>query len=281
MHYKFELGLDRVASNDRPDFMPWEIDEYLNDAIWIFLKERYSIDRNKNGFEVNQLVISELSNLHIKSPELQPSVTPLNLNNGVYEVPLNLLGDNINGQYFRYLFLTKAEATISKNNCTHKVRVKFYQTDDRKNTFDEPDFDWKIVHGSFGRSNFITTPVESGIIADSMDVTSNIIDDPNLITERLNNDQLQSIFLDTNNSDGESQFEIIDVCVSYIKYPNRVFIGGYDHIDKHSTLSTAQIHCDIDEGFHPEIIKIAVALAKRDILSLPEQISSQNNNQNN
>jgi len=243
--------------------MPWEIDEYLNNAIWRFLKERYIINPNKSGFEINQLRISELSNLHIKSPELQPSVTPINLNNGVYEVPLNLLGSNINGQYFRYLFLTKAEVTISKNNCTSKVRVKLYQTDDNKNTFEEPDFEWGIVHGNFGKSNFITLPVESGIVADSMDVTSNIIDDPNLITERLNNDQLQSIYLDTNNSNGESQYEILDACISYIKYPNRVFIGGYDHIDKHSTATTAQIHCDIDEAFHPDIVKIAVELDKK------------------
>ena len=108
MHYNFELELDRVASNDRPDFMPWEIDEYLNKGISTFVKTRYSVSNKlKVGFETNQKRIDELSSLHIKSPELQPPIVPIDLGNGRYEVRLNNLGDNINGQYFRYLFEKK------------------------------------------------------------------------------------------------------------------------------------------------------------------------------
>ena len=118
-HYQFELLYDRVASNDRPDFMPWEKDEFLNSAQWIFLEDRYQLSKLRKGFEVDQKTISELSNLHIKSPELQPSVTPIILGNGRYEVRLNDLGNNINGQYFRYLFLTKATITIQKGNCRY------------------------------------------------------------------------------------------------------------------------------------------------------------------
>lgn len=266
MHYQFELGLDRVASNDRPDFLPWEIDEYLNNAIWEFLKDRYKLDEARKAFETNQFRISELANLHIKSPELQPAIIPNDLGNGKYEVRLNDLGDNISGQYFRYLFLTKAEITIQRDNCIKKTILHLHQTDDEKTFFNQPDWDWGEIHGNFGKSKFVTPAIPNPTISDSFDTTSQILTNSSQQTERFNNDQLQSLYLDTTNIEGVSQFEVVNACVSYIKYPNRVFIGGYNHIDKHSSDSTAQIHCDIDEGFHPEIVKIAVGLATNDIL---------------
>jgi hypothetical protein len=266
MHYNFELGIDRVASNDRPDFMPWEIDEHLNNAIYKFLKDRYKINEQKEAFEVNQYRLSELSNLHIKSPELQPAIIPTSLGSGKYEVRLDNLGNNISGQYFRYLFLTKAEITIQKGLCTKKVRLKLYQSDDDKTFYDQPDWDWDVIHGSFGKSNFTTLPESSPVVDDKMDVTAIILDDPNLVTEKFNNDRLQSLYLDTTNMKGVSQFDVVNACISYIKYPNRVFIGGYDHIDKHSDNTTLQIQCDIDEAFHQDIVDIAVKLASANIM---------------
>lgn len=266
MHYNFKLGLDRVASNDRPDFMPWEIDEYLNNAIWKFLKDRYKLNEAKDAFEVNQFRMSELSNLHIKSPELQPAITPLDLGDGKYEVRLNDLGNNIDGQYFRYLFLTKAEVLIRKGNCTKKARIDLYQTDDIKTYFSQPDWDWNIVHGMFGKSNFQTTPIVSPTVIDTMSVTAKIMDNPSSSVEKYNNDQLQSLYLDTTDIEGVPQFTVESIWVSYIKYPNRVFVGGYAHIDKHSTSATAAIHCDIDESFHSDIVEIAVQVAARDVM---------------
>lgn len=260
-HYQFELLYDRVASNDRPDFMPWEKDEFLNSAQWIFLEDRYKLSKLRQGFEVDQLTISELSNLHIKSPELQPAVLPIDLGNGKYEVRLNELGNNINGQYFRYLFLTKAELTIRKGTCTKKVRVKLHQTDDVKTTFNQSDWDWKIVLGQFGKSNFITPVTPPTTINDSLDRHLELVENPLLVTERFNNDQLQSLYIDTTDIDDIQQFEVVNACISYIKYPNRVFFGGYDHIDKQSTSSDPQIQFDIDEAFHDKIVKIAVDLA--------------------
>lgn len=270
MHYNFELGLDRVASNDRPDFMPWEIDEYLNGAIWKFIKDRYKINEGRESFELNQYRMSELSNLHIKSPELQPAVTPLNLGGGRYEVRLNALGNNINGQYFRYLFLTKAEITIRKTPCPNKkITLDLYQTDDFKTYFNQPDWDWGVIHGMFGKSTFITLPVTPAppVTTDSQDSTSSILTPTaGPILERYNNDQLQSLYLDTTDANGVSQFDVVNACISYIKYPNRVFIGGYNHIDKQSISTSLPIHCDIDEGFHQDIVEIAVKLASRDIM---------------
>jgi hypothetical protein len=266
MHYNFELGIDRVASNDRPDFMPWEIDEFLNSAIMEFLKSRYNFNQERRGFEVDQYRISELSNLHIKSPELQPAVTPVNLGNGLYEVRLDSLGNNINGQFFRYLFLTKAIITIRKGDCDKKITLNLHQTDDLKTVFNQPDWNWGQIHGMFGKSTVTTIPVPvPAPNTDSPDFTIDL-----LPTTRFNNDQLQSLYLDTTDVDGTQQYQVVNACISYIKYPNRVFVGGYDHIDLHSDSSSDPIHCDLDEAFHKDIVDIAVALAMRSVVGGPQ-----------
>jgi hypothetical protein len=265
MHYNFELELDRVASNDRPDFMPWEIDEYLNKAIWKFVKTRYGINQNKFGFETNQKRIDELSSLHIKSPELQPAVTPINLGNGRWEVRLNSLGNNINGQFFRYLFLTAAEVVIKKGDCTKKIRHTQWQMDDRKTMFSESSWKWNRILANFGRSTFITTPDNNPNNLDRPYATSDLIVNDGLITEKFNNDELRSLYFDATNYEGEEQFILESVYINYIKYPNRVFFGGYDHIDKHSINTNDPVHCDIDESFHPEIVRLAVDYAQQDI----------------
>lgn len=265
MHYNFELELDRVAANDRPDFMPWEIDEYLNKAIYKFVKTRYSsVNTVKQGFETSQKRIDELANLHIKSPELQPAVIPIDLTNGVYEVRMNSLGNNISGQYFRYLFLTDAVIKARKGSCTKDIGHSMYQIDDRTTLYDFSSWRWCRAKANMGRSTFVTPPVIGGVVADSMDFTANLITGAGA-AERFNNDELESLFIDTKNSAGVIEFTVDTVCVSYIKAPNRVFIGGYNHIDKHSTNSTDPIHCDVAEPFHDEIVRLAVKMAQEDV----------------
>lgn len=265
MHYNFELELDRVASNDRPDFMPWEIDEYLNKAIWKFVKTRYGISQQKFGFETNQKRIDELASLHIKSPEVQPPVVPISLGNGRWEVRLSSLGNNINGQYFRYLFLTAAEVVIRKGKCTKKIRHTQWQIDDRKLSLSEPSWKWNRIIANFGRSTFITIPTDNPNILDRQFDTADLVINDGLASEKFNNDELRSLFFDTTTHDGIEQFTLDSVCINYIKYPNRVFFGGYNHLDKHSTDTSDPIHCDIDESFHPEIVRLAVEYAQQDI----------------
>jgi hypothetical protein len=265
MHYNFELELDRVASNDRPDMMPWEIDEYLNKGIWKFVKTRYGISQQKFGFETNQKRIDELSSLHIKSPEVQPPVIPIQLGDGRWEIRLNSLGNNINGQYFRYLFLTAAEVVIRKGNCTKKIRQTQWQMDDRKSMLTQPSWKWNRILANFGRSTFITIPEDNSNNLDRQYDTADLIVNDGLVTEKFNNDELRSLYLDTTDFYGKEQFTIDKIFINYIKYPNRVFFGGYDHIDKHSTSSTEPIHCDIDEAFHWEIVRLAVEYAQQDI----------------
>lgn len=265
MHYKFDLWFDRVASNDRPDFMVWEKDDYINTAIWIFIKERCGVtSQSIRGFETDQSRIDQLKTLHIKSPELQPAITPIVLPNGRYEFRLNSLGNNINSQYFRYLFLTDGVIKIRKNGCVRNIGHTQWQIDDLKTTFNASSWKWKRVLINFGKSTFQTPTAQSPLVADSPDVTASLITNHNLLTERYNNDQLASIYVDTTNHNSVQEFEVVDACFSYIKYPNRVFYGGYSHIDKQSSVLSEPVHCDIDEAFHDEIIRIAVNLAQGD-----------------
>jgi hypothetical protein len=126
MHYRFDLEVDRVASQDRPDILPPEKDDYLNRAINIFVKDRYGFDNpKKEGFETSQERISSLMNLHIKSPELQTGLTPINLGNGLYEIRLSSLS-------YRYLFLTSAKVMIRKGQCVKTIDHTMWQIDDKK-----------------------------------------------------------------------------------------------------------------------------------------------------
>ena len=232
-HYEFDLRLDRVASQDRPDFYDNERDSYFNRAIKRFTKDRYGIDNPKKfGFETNQERISNLMSLHIKYP-VQAALTPTYRGNGIYELRLSDLE-------YPYLFLTSARVTIEKNKCTKTIDHKNWQVDDRKNTFHEPNYDWGRVHVHFGRST-VSSP---------------------------SNEELYSMYFDTTNYAGVQQFKINSVQLSYIKIPNRVCRGTYIHIDDKVTVSpafTAVTECDLPSDFHDEIVNIAVLLANKDI----------------
>lgn len=244
MHFRFNLGLDRVASQDRPDMYPNEIDNYLNRAILEFIKDRYgfstvssrtkgggSTTRNFGGFETNQERISNLMTLHIKSPNVQPAVSPVNNVDGIYEVRLSSLLN-------RYLFLTSAKVKISKDGCSKTVDHKNWQIDDMKNTFNEPNFDWGRVHVNFGLSSAAST----------------------------NNADLPSMYFDTTDYFGDQQFTVDEVHINYIKTPARVCLGTYKHIDDQSPDPTTAItNCDIDDSFHDEIVNIAIQMAFKDI----------------
>jgi len=233
MHFEFELRIDRVASQDRPDFYDNEIDAYINRAIKKFVKARYGTDNpKKTGFETNQERISNLMSLHVKYP-VQPALVPMNSGNGIYEVRLKDLA-------FPYLFLTSARTTIKKDECIETIDYKSWQVDDRKNTFNEPNFEWRRVHATFGKST----------------LTTNV------------NQDLFSIYFDTTNFKGEQQFNVTAVHLSYIKIPDRVCLGTYIHIDDKITQApsfSSIVHCDIHSDFHDEILEYAVMYAAKDI----------------
>lgn len=271
MHYNFKLESNYVDSFDRIDFEPYEIDQYINKAIFIIFKERYKFDpKTRKGFESEQSRIDELKTLHVKSPELQPPVVPINLGNGLYELRLNSLGNNISGQYFRYFYFTKGRIKAKKNDCYKYIDITIPQTDDTFTTYSDASWKWRKVNGNFGRSTYVHPHIDMNSNNDSVDVTANLI-----TNNQFHNDELSSLFLNVNDLNNIPQFEITNVEVSYLKYPNRVFFGGYNHVDGLSNSTSPPIHCDLDEGFHDEVIRKAVQLAREDLLDqLGTQIST-------
>lgn len=225
LHHEFKLEANKIDSNDRPDLLPAEIDAYLNKAIWLFVKSRYGSETPKRGFETDQLRISNLASLHVKSPELQPVITPSSLNNGIYEVKLTTPTLSYN-----YLALTRARVNIAKSGCTStNDLIKVIETDDRANLrFIKPSYTWKRINARFGKSS---------------DGSNN-----------------QSLYLDTG-----SDFTISNVYIDYLKYPNTVYLGSYDRSLIGLTTSNTPVQCDIDSAFHPEIVSLAVQELNRDL----------------
>lgn len=287
MHYEFKLQYDKIDAYDRRNLEPWEIDSFLNRAIFLFLISRYDISKStKRGFETDQKRISDLSSLHIKSPELQPYITPVLIAPGRYEINVSTLGNNINNSYYRYMFLTKAIVEMEKNNCTKLCEVNLYQIDDRKNTYNEPSWNWCRTLGNFGRSTYPVSTVDVPATSQNNPYYNQNLE---LITpgapdlHDLLNDRIQSFYLDTTDTNGVSQYTVNKVYISYIKYPNRVFFGGYDHIDGLVDSSAQQIHCDLNDLVHPEVIRLAVGLARKDLqdqagIQTSAQLIAQDNN---
>lgn len=271
MHYQFNVLSQSSDSKKSNSFEPYEIDSYLNKAIVQFVKDNYSFSyTTRKGFEVDQSRISKLSSLVIKSPELQEAITPISLGGGRYELNLDSLGTNVTGNddYFRYMFYIDGYANCVKicNNVTTNKRIKLYiyRHDELDSSYNESSWYWGKLKASFGKSRskaFSSLDIE----ANNNDQLLNLIDSNN----KYSNDSLSSIFLNTNNADGISEYEIDSIEISYIKYPNKVFIGGYQDIDGRNIDITKQVHCDIDDIFHQEIVRQAVLLAANDTLNVP------------
>ena len=210
MHHEFKLEKNKIDSLANMDFTPVEIDSYINKSALFFAKNRARPNKSNRGFETDQDRITQLSNLHIKSPELQSGLVPTLVSNGIYKIELKDLA-------YEYLYLTKAKVDINTTDCTKTgVRVKLQQTDDDNTLYSSPSFNWGVVNGQFGKT-------DSGTVI---------------------NVEKSALYLYT-----EADSEISSVYIDYLKYPNRVFYSGYDHIDGQSISTDPKINCDIDAAF--------------------------------
>lgn len=121
-------------------------------------------------------------------------------------------------------FITKVEANTTKGSYpTKKIECKYKTLDTLNDRFALPSYEWK-------RCPFRISASATG----------------------------KSIYLYT-----ESDFIITGVYVAYVKKPNVVFYGGYNHINGDYTTLTSPVDCNIDEKFHSEIINIAVDTARK------------------
>jgi len=132
MHYELDLRVDKIASSDRPDLLPLQKDAYIDRATLIFVKKL-----GGDEYEASKISVEKLSNLHIRSPYLQPAIS-VQSTTGVYEADLSTL-------LYDKLYLTKVEADIVEGVCTKKVTLTLRQTDDELNLFTRPDYNWNQV----------------------------------------------------------------------------------------------------------------------------------------
>ncbi len=198
LHYAFKVNVDKVDSLRNRNFLPAEIDWLLNEAIEIYVKQRYKPDSSGVGFEVDQSRIDELSTLVIKFPN-QPLITPTLVASGIYQLELSkptLIEE--------YRHLVRLTGIISKTGCPDKNFgvYSITQHDDLNSTlvneFNKPSYQWNIVPVVFGKGS-------NG----------------------------SALYFYTNND-----FTIKDIQVEYIKQPNRVSIGGYSYLDGQPSVIT-------------------------------------------
>lgn len=241
MHFDFKVKVDKVDSLSKRNFNDAQIDWLLNEGIWIWLKTTYGLsNKEQQGFEVTEHRIQDLKQLHIKSIALQPDVFPNSIDNDEWEVNLGKLE-------YEHLFTTRVRAKIRQGECEKIVSVSITQTDDLNHSlsdpFHKPSFKFGKVLGVYGRS---------------------VIDRPSI-----NNLYGRgSLYLYSDN------FEILEVYIDYIKYPNRVWIGSYDlttdlkpknqnNLYVYQAGINNPVHCDLSAHTHYEIVDVAAILASQ------------------
>jgi hypothetical protein len=266
---EFRVLSQTSDSLKKSSFENYEIDEYLYKGIVQFVKNNYSFSYSTNkGFEVDQSRIDKLASIVINSPELQPAISPTQVVNGVYEVNLDQLGNNITGvgDYYRYLYFIKAYANCTKvcgNKTVNKrIRLGVFKSNESVDYHNQSSWYWSKVRGYFGKSRSATFT--------SLDTESNNNDQLSdlIVNGKYSNDSLTSLFINTNDVDGNSEFEIESVEISYVKYPNKPYSGGYQHIDGRNIDINKQVHCDISDIFAQEIVRYAVNLAANDVTNV-------------
>ena len=138
MHSEFKLGMDKSDSLSYPNFLPEEIDIFLNSEQEKFIKNRAYPSGRELGLEETQKRVDDLKNIFTNYQTTSFTTNSSNKPNGVF---VTLPGD--------YLFAMEEEAIISYTDCngasaTKRVEV-IPSTHDRYNRaikedpFNKPD----------------------------------------------------------------------------------------------------------------------------------------------
>jgi hypothetical protein len=106
LHYAFDQGLQKVGSYAYDNFLPEEIDYWLNRAQERFIKDRAFIfsDQKQAGFEANQKRLDDLKNI-ISLDYLDDAAPAAGVAFQEYNLPLD------------YLYLINIRASIRKDRC--------------------------------------------------------------------------------------------------------------------------------------------------------------------
>lgn len=229
-HYDYKLKIDKIDTLDVDNMLPAEIDWILNEAQEILIKQRYGGNNSKKlGFEESQKRTDDLKTLVIKSPTTtQPGLVPVQSVGNKLEIKLSDLA-------FDYMFLLRGFAKATKEGCPSKlVKLVQQQHDDFNelqisgDPFHTPSYDWGEIPILFGRTDTVQ-------------------------------DDKGSIYLYI-----DPEFEVDEVYLEYIKWPNRISVGGYNYID--GTPNPAQ-DSDLPDTVSRDVVDIAVAETSRIIQS--------------
>lgn len=137
-HIAFKMLLDKAASSAYPNFLPQEIDFYLNWAQDEFQKQRYGGNNYyRTAFEETQKRIDDLRTTVADSGTLATTVVEANK---IYRVSLPS----------GYRFAIMMQAETEKTNCDSTwVPVRLVQHDDLSfllvDPFNKPDFSYPLV----------------------------------------------------------------------------------------------------------------------------------------
>lgn len=229
LHYEFKQEIDKVDTLSMPDFLPHQVDIYLNKGIRSWFKDQYDRFGDGRGFETSEKQIEKLADFHVLSPQLQEPIIPIALDNGLYEV-------NLGDLKYELAYITKIVVSIAKDGCeTENRRAIFYRTNDISNFYKKSSWKWKMVYYTVGKSN------SSGANFTNTN---------------------KSIYIDTAN-----EFEVSSVYISYLRWPVEVYYGGYNHINEQASYQSPNppIDSDVDYFYKDNIITYAVEQAKIDM----------------
>lgn len=146
LHYEFKQELDKVDTSTRPDFLPHQVDIYLNKGIRGWFKDQYDTKRDGRGFELSEKQIQKLADFHVLSPQVQAGIIPTLVATNIYEINLSDLDEDI-------AFITKVTVDIAKDGCeVENRRAVFYPTNNTPNFYKRSSWKWRAVYYSVGGS---------------------------------------------------------------------------------------------------------------------------------
>tara|TARA_R110000787_G_scaffold279645_1_gene389859 strand:- start:8631 stop:9377 length:747 start_codon:yes stop_codon:yes gene_type:complete len=227
MHYDFKLKFNKLDSQDYQNFQVPEIDWILNEAQWVFLKQRYGLTNPKQtGFEGSQKRIDDLRNLVVRGTSLAGSASV----SAPMSVKASLPAD--------YMFMLRVEAVALKLTCGQKnLTCRVTQHDDLSNTLSDPyytpSYEWGEIPIVFG------TETSAAVDADTMfgyhDGSFSII---NYLLDYLRTPKR-------------------------IAFPSGVTGGSYNYPG--AVAVAANQDCELAEHTHNEIVDLAVQIAAGDV----------------
>jgi hypothetical protein len=142
-HREFKVFFDKTDSSSYPEFLPGEIDIYLNEGQDRIIKQRYGRDNIYNrGFEEMQKRTDDLKELVVTKFTSLSQATPYqDVGDNVYRADLADLYENVDlttSSTEEYMFYLKSIVQTCDGSCCSWSRVKLVQHDDIASVITDP-----------------------------------------------------------------------------------------------------------------------------------------------